>query len=203
LRQVGLTPARLNLLMVLFLCGDRALTVSELGELLVVSPGNITGLVDGLVKDRLVRRVAYPGDRRAVAFELTTRGCRLVRWLAPLHPRLIRSLMSGLSRAQARSLARLLDEMRKRVRRAPAPTISRRPFEGPARLGAVSFDNSHNAQGARGDAIYRYLDMLTSIGYAAGDVTKDLSQADGGGRCRRGRPIVEPGSWSYRNGCQA
>ena len=128
LRQVGLTPARLNLLMALFLCGDRSLRASELGELLVVSPGNITGLVDGLVKDRLVHRVADPGDRRAVAVELTARGCRLVRWLAPLHFRLIRSLMSGLSRPQARSLARLLDEVRKQVRRAPPPMIIRRPF---------------------------------------------------------------------------
>ena len=158
LRQVGLTPARLNLLMVLFLCGDRGLTVSELGELLVVSPGNITGLVDGLVKDRLVRRVAYPGDRRAVAFELTTRGCRLVRWLAPLHLRLIRSLMSGLSRAQARSLARLLDEVRKRVRRAPAPRSAADPSRGPRGLGLCP-STTRTTPRAREEM--RYIDILT------------------------------------------
>ena len=126
LRQVGLTPARLSLLMALFLSGERALTASNLGELLVVSPGNITGLVDGLVTDGLVRRVDCPGDRRAVVVELTARGYRFVRWLAPLHFRLIRSLMSGLSRGQARSLTRLLDEVRKQVRRAPPPTGRRR-----------------------------------------------------------------------------
>ncbi len=123
LNQVDLTPARLGLLMALFLCEDRAVLASELAELMVVTPGNITGLVDGLAKDRLVRRVTYPGDRRAVLIELTEKGRRFVRWFAPIHFRLIRSLMSGLSRPQARSLARLLDEVRKQVLRVPPPMV--------------------------------------------------------------------------------
>ncbi len=123
LNQIDLTPARMGLLMTLFLSEGQAALASELGELLVVTPGNITGLVDGLAKDRLVRRVTPPGDRRAVSIELTEQGRRFVRWFAPIHFRLIRSLMSGLSRAQARSLARLLDEVRKQVRSAPAPAV--------------------------------------------------------------------------------
>jgi DNA-binding MarR family transcriptional regulator len=123
LNQVDLTPARLGLLMALFLCEDQAVPASELAELMVVTPGNITGLVDGLVKDRLVRRVTYPGDRRAVLIELTEKGRRFVRWFAPIHFRLIRSLMSGLSRTQARSLARLLDAVRKQVRSVPPPVV--------------------------------------------------------------------------------
>ena len=129
LTRIKLTPGRLNLLMALFLSADRALKASDLGELLVVSPGNITGLVDGLAKDRLVRRVAEPADRRAVLVELTERGRRFVRWLAPLHFRLIRSLLSGLSRAEARSLTRLLDQVRGQIRRAPAVSIAGRPFD--------------------------------------------------------------------------
>lgn len=123
LNQVDLTPARLGLLMALFLCEDQAVLASELAELMVVTPGNITGLVDGLAKDRLVRRVTYPGDRRAVLIELTEKGRRFVRGFAPIHFRLIRLLMSGLSRAQARSLARLLDEVRKQVRSVPPPIV--------------------------------------------------------------------------------
>jgi len=61
LRQVGLTPARLNLLMALFLCGDRSLRASELGELLVVSPGNITGLPPCA----LARTASLPADSLA------------------------------------------------------------------------------------------------------------------------------------------
>src|SRR5215831_6877083 len=56
------------------------------------------------------------------------------------------------------------------VRRHPRSPAD--PSRGRARPWAVSLDNSHNARGARGKCIYRYLDMLTSIGYAAGDVTK-------------------------------
>lgn len=128
LNQVDLTPARLGLLMALFLCEDEAVLASELAELMVVTPGNITGLVDGLAKDRLVRRVTHPGDRRAVVIKITGKGRRFIRWFAPIHFRLIRSLMSGLSRAQARSLSRLLDEVRKRVRGTPPPTVISRSF---------------------------------------------------------------------------
>jgi len=127
LNRVDLTPARLSLLMALFLCADRPPKASELGELLVVSPGNITGLVDGLAKDRLVHRIPDPGDRRAVLVELTDKGRRFVRWLAPIHFRLIRLLLSSLGKAQARSLTTLLDEVRNQVRNAPPPTITRRP----------------------------------------------------------------------------
>lgn len=129
LNQVDLTPARLGLLMALFVSEGQAVLSSELGELLIVTPGNITGLVDGLAKDRLVRRVPYPGDRRAVSIELTDKGRSFVRWFAPVHFRVIRSLMSRLSKAQARSLVRLLDEVRKQVHSVQPPTtITRRPF---------------------------------------------------------------------------
>lgn len=127
LKHVDLTPARMSLLMTLFLSEGQVVLASELGELLVVTPGNVTGLVDGLVSDRLVRRVTYPGDRRAVLVELTEEGRRFIRWFAPIHFQLIRSLLSGLSRAQARSLAKLLDAVRERIRSVPPPTITRRP----------------------------------------------------------------------------
>lgn len=128
LNQVELTPARLGLLMALFLGERQAMLASELGELLVVTPGNITGLVDGLARDRLVRRVGDPGDRRAVLVELTEKGRRFVRWFAPIHFRVIGSLMSALSRSEARLLTRLLDEVRKQVRGTPPPTITSRSF---------------------------------------------------------------------------
>jgi len=128
LNQVDLTPARLGLLMALFLSEGQAVPASTLGELLVVTPGNITGLVDGLAKDRLVRRVTYPGDRRAVLVELTKKGRRFVRWFAPIHFRLIGSLISALSRSQARSLTKLLDEVRTQVRGTPPPAVISRSF---------------------------------------------------------------------------
>jgi hypothetical protein len=53
--------------------------------------------------------------------ELTEKGRRFVRWFAPIHFRLIGSFMSALSRSKARSLTRLLDEVRKQVRGAPTP----------------------------------------------------------------------------------
>src|SRR5512144_354 len=46
----------------------------ELAEALRVSPGNVTGLIDGLQKTGFVTRSPHPSDRRATLVTLTERG---------------------------------------------------------------------------------------------------------------------------------
>jgi DNA-binding MarR family transcriptional regulator len=55
--------------------------MGELAEMLDVSPRTVTGLVDNLVRDGLVRRVDDPDDRRSVHAELTEQGRELVKSL--------------------------------------------------------------------------------------------------------------------------
>lgn len=50
------------------------LKMSELSKLLIVSNGNVTGIIDRLVNGGLVLRVAVPGDRRASLVRLTEKG---------------------------------------------------------------------------------------------------------------------------------
>ena len=52
----------------------KGLLMSELSGALKVSNGNVTGIVDRLVKDELVIRSAVPGDRRALRVKLTPAG---------------------------------------------------------------------------------------------------------------------------------
>ncbi len=68
------TFARLRVLRVLARVGPRrpTLVANELG----VSQATLTGLVDGLVEDGLLRRRHDPADRRAVLLELTATGSR-------------------------------------------------------------------------------------------------------------------------------
>ena len=68
----GLSEGRLGVLFRLSRCGDMHL--GDLAEDLVMSPRNITGLVDHLERDGLVERIPDTEDRRSVHARLTGAG---------------------------------------------------------------------------------------------------------------------------------
>jgi len=68
----GLSEGRMGVLFRLFRCGDMPL--GELADDLVMTPRNITGLVDHLERDGLVTRVPDTEDRRSVRASLTEAG---------------------------------------------------------------------------------------------------------------------------------
>ncbi|MEW9529516.1 MarR family winged helix-turn-helix transcriptional regulator [Microbispora sp. NPDC049125] len=53
---------------------ERGISIGELARSAGVSSRNVTGLVDTLERDGLVRRVADPKDRRSVLAEITSAG---------------------------------------------------------------------------------------------------------------------------------
>jgi DNA-binding MarR family transcriptional regulator len=75
----GLSEGRLEALSVLGHCHDQGLALGELAEILNVSPRNVTGLIDGLEGDGMVRRVPDPRDRRSVHAQLTPLGRKRVQ----------------------------------------------------------------------------------------------------------------------------
>ena len=62
------------------------LTMSRLSKELMVSNGNVTGVIDRLSKNKLVRRVRSKEDRRIQYIELTDEGLKEFRRMAKLHP---------------------------------------------------------------------------------------------------------------------
>lgn len=72
----GLTMARFWVLSNLL--PERPLTMGELQRRLLLAPGTITGLVDGLVEEGLVRRWRDKADRRLVFLTLTPAGAEFL-----------------------------------------------------------------------------------------------------------------------------
>lgn len=70
----GLSEGRFQILVRLQHFPDGRTTMGELADMLEVSPRTVTGLVDNLERDGLVRRVDDPKDRRSVYAELTEQG---------------------------------------------------------------------------------------------------------------------------------
>ena len=67
------TLPRFEILAVLERSED-GLRMSTLSEQLLVSNGNVTGIVERLVQDGLVERLPVPGDKRATLVRLTPKG---------------------------------------------------------------------------------------------------------------------------------
>ncbi len=75
---------------------DDSLKMSVLSKQLLVSNGNVTGIVDRLVADGLVMRVAIENDRRAMPVCLTPEGRKLFARMAKDHEALVSQLFSQL-----------------------------------------------------------------------------------------------------------
>src|SRR5258708_39914908 len=110
LKDYGLSLAKYNILNALAEAGGR-LPFSDLVEQLGCVRSNITGLIDRLQEDQLVRRVDHPEDRRMLFAELTPEGERLVSKNRPRHLQAIAKVLGKLTVEQRDELGALLERI--------------------------------------------------------------------------------------------
>lgn len=102
---------------------EGGLTMGELSARLMVSNGNITGIVDRLEADTFVVRVPSKTDRRAFHVKLTPKGRTAFRKMATQHEAWIDELFGGLGEDDVRTLLRLLGRAKESVRGAKAAPV--------------------------------------------------------------------------------
>ena len=79
---------------------------------LLVSNGNVTGIVDRLVSEGLVQRGRRNGDRRTSIVQLTRTGKDMFRTMAAAHERWVGELLAGVTKSDARQLTSMLKGFR-------------------------------------------------------------------------------------------
>lgn len=84
------------------------LTVGEVSQRLMVSNGNVTAVVAGLLADGLVDKRAALQDRRVQVLTLTAQGRKLFKGMAERHEAWIAELFAGLDAVETTQLFRLL-----------------------------------------------------------------------------------------------
>ncbi|MAA97507.1 MAG: MarR family transcriptional regulator [Stappia sp.] len=84
------------------------LTLGELSRRMMVSAGNVTGLVERLVQDGQVERRPVPGDRRSAVVLMTAQGRRSFEEMANAHGDWIGDIFAGLEPDDIEALMRLL-----------------------------------------------------------------------------------------------
>jgi DNA-binding MarR family transcriptional regulator len=87
------------------------LKMNELSRRLMVTGGNVTGIVDQLVREGLVERAAH-ADRRAYRVRLTAAGRRAFGEMARAHETWILEILGGLTRREHDGLLALLAKVK-------------------------------------------------------------------------------------------
>src|SRR5262249_58983435 len=94
------------------------MTLGELSARMMVSNGNVTGLVERLVEQELLDRRPSPNDRRAQIVSLTPEGRRAFRAMARANENWIAEIFEGLTPREVDDLLRLLGKLKASASRA-------------------------------------------------------------------------------------
>lgn len=110
LSHFGLSQGKFRILLVLFR-RQQPLKPSELAKYTGVTRSTMTGLIDGLERDGLIRRGVHE-DRRATMIHLTEDGRELVNRIFPYYVEYSALLMSELTKEDYDVLAGLLKKIK-------------------------------------------------------------------------------------------
>jgi DNA-binding MarR family transcriptional regulator len=114
----GLTLPQFDVLAELGRAPGEGFTFIELSRLLLVTSGNLTGIVDRLEAEGLLERRQDERDRRLVRIVLTRKGRRLVDGMLPFHARDIQSMLAFMPADRLQALNELLGRLRDGLRDA-------------------------------------------------------------------------------------
>lgn len=84
------------------------MTMTELSRFLMVSNGNVTGIIDRLVSEGMVGRRPHAGDRRATFVGLTAKGSRQFEAMAKAHEAWISEILATFSGEETETMIGLL-----------------------------------------------------------------------------------------------
>src|SRR5688572_26286324 len=115
LTERGLTRARATALWQIVQHGP--MTQRELADLLLVTPRNVTTLVDALERTGFVTRTAHDEDRRAVLVRPTRKGTAAARRMDTETARLADDLFGDLPAKDVATVNRVLAQLEERIQR--------------------------------------------------------------------------------------
>ena len=92
--------------------------LGELSRRMMVSIGNVTGLVERLVQEGLIERQVSERDRRAALVRLTDHGATVFAKMARAHSDWVAELLAGLSAQDQKALWSRLGDLKLSVRTA-------------------------------------------------------------------------------------
>ena len=124
--QFGLTGPQLTVIKLLETFED--LSLSSLSERIRAQNSTVTGIIDRMEREGLVRRERSTVDRRVVHIRLSDKGQKLAREIQVEPMEIFRDALASLTQADLRDLLRIMNKLQKYVR-------SKVPADGGAEAG--------------------------------------------------------------------
>ena len=109
--EFAATLPRFDVMAALYRFPD-GMILTELSRYLMVSNGNVTGIVNRLENDGLVERTLRDGDRRTSVVRLSRRGTTSFESMASAHETWVDEFFANLSPSDAERLAKQLEQTR-------------------------------------------------------------------------------------------
>ena len=109
IKEGGLTVSQFSVLEVLYHKGD--LRISGIIDKVLSTGGNMTVVIDNLVKENLVTRYFDPQDRRVNLISITEKGRNLISEIFPKHLENINEIFQVLSVEEKEKLISLLKKL--------------------------------------------------------------------------------------------
>jgi MarR family 2-MHQ and catechol resistance regulon transcriptional repressor len=111
LKHYNLTIGKLNVLIAIkHHGGEKGIPQVEVSRHLIVTPSNMTNMVDKLENEGLVERLPLEGDRRVNITKITKKGSDLLDKLWSGYVEVLKKQMPGLSKDKQKAIAELLVE---------------------------------------------------------------------------------------------
>lgn len=110
LQTMGLGSTEYSILRHLF--EDGKMPMVQMANLIMVTPGWITGLIDAMEKNGLVKRVRNTEDRRIIDLVITETGTDLFKRAKSHHTDYIEKSLGGMNAESLSKLKVLLDDLR-------------------------------------------------------------------------------------------
>ena len=109
IKEGGLTVSQFAVLEILYHKGD--LRISEIMDKILSTGGNMTVVIDNLVKVNLVKRCSDPKDRRVNLISITDEGRSHISDIFPKHIENINQIFSNLTSVEKINLISLLKKL--------------------------------------------------------------------------------------------
>jgi DNA-binding MarR family transcriptional regulator len=106
--EQGITEPQFQALMLLVENGS--MLMRKMSDEMLVTPANVTGIMDRLEEKSLVRRTAGKGDRRATIIEITPEGKALYERVAIKKAEMLQKALATFSKDELMTLNNLLEK---------------------------------------------------------------------------------------------
>lgn len=107
-QKYDISDSKFNLLVILYKSSERGLALSEIGDRMLVTKANITGLIDRLEKQGFVKRIRDVEDRRKILAVITEKGRKFTENMMQRYRQWSNEMISVLDDSEKEQLIKIM-----------------------------------------------------------------------------------------------